>query len=297
MKYNTIGQSGILVSEVGFGCMSLDSTNNNKHLIDKALDIGINFFDTADLYEKGLNEEILGNALIGKRSECIIATKVGNQWRADGSGWDWNPRKSYILSAIENSLRRLKTDYIDLYQLHGGTVDDPIDEIIETFDTLVDQGKIRHYGISSIRPEVIRKYVQHSSIVSVMMQYSLLDRRPEENITKLLDENNISILARGCLAQGLLTGKSAVNYLDYTAEEVEVAAKAISFVSGNKRSPAETALLYILKKPVVASAVAGIRTIEQLMDCSRIDEVAELLASEYNFLSESVKPNVYQKFR
>lgn len=285
-----------MVSEIGFGCMSLDSANDNNYIIDKALDLGINFFDTADLYEKGLNEQILGNALRGKHSKCIIATKVGNQWRQDGSGWDWNPRKSYIFSAVEDSLRRLDTDYIDLYQLHGGTIDDPIDEIIQAFDTLVEQGKIRQYGISSIRPEVIREYVQRSSIVSVMMQYSLLDRRPEENIIKFLAENNISILARGCLAQGLLTGKPAVKYLDYSAEEVEVAAKAISFVSGNKRSRSQTALRYILKKPVVASAVVGIRTLDQLMDCGHIDKVAELLSSENNFLSESVRTNVYEKF-
>jgi aryl-alcohol dehydrogenase-like predicted oxidoreductase len=87
--------------------------------------------------------------------KVIIATKVGNQWRADGSGWDWNPNKDYIISAVEQSLKRLQTDYIDLYQLHGGTMEDPIDETIEAFEQLQKQGKIRYYGISSIRPTVI----------------------------------------------------------------------------------------------------------------------------------------------
>ena len=87
-----------------------------------------------------------------KRDQVVIASKAGNQWRADGSGWDWNSSKKHILAAAEESLKRLKTDYIDLYQLHGGTIDDPIDETIEAFEILKKQGKIRYYGISSIRP-------------------------------------------------------------------------------------------------------------------------------------------------
>ncbi|WP_069659733.1 aldo/keto reductase [Arcticibacter eurypsychrophilus] len=298
MKYNQIGQSDIQVSEIGFGCMSLGiDERNNKFIIDQALDYGINFFDTADLYEKGLNEEQVGKILKEKRSDCILATKVGNQWRADGSGWDWNPRKEYIIKAIESSLKRLDTDYIDLYQLHGGTLEDPIDEVIEAFSTLVDQGKIRQYGISSIRPEVIREYVERSAIVSVMMQFSLLDRRPEESMMKLLEENEISIIARGGIAQGLLVNKPAREYLNYTAKDVEVAAKAVNFVAGTKRSPSQTALLFVLKKPPVASAVVGIRTIEQLNDVAKTANVPDLTAAEYTFLGESVKPNLYEKFR
>ena len=142
----------------------------------------------ADLYDKGENEKLIGAALKEKRKDVIIATKVGNQWRADGSGWDWNPRKEYILSCVEGSLQRLNIDYIDLYQLHGGTIQDPIDETIEAFELLVQQGKIRYYGISSIRPNVIREYVKRSNIVSVMMQYSLLDRRSEETCLPLLQQ-------------------------------------------------------------------------------------------------------------
>ncbi|EOR95665.1 putative oxidoreductase [Arcticibacter svalbardensis MN12-7] len=298
MKYNQIGQSDIQVSEIGFGCMSLGiDERNNKFIIDQALEYGINFFDTADLYEKGLNEEQVGKILKDKRSDCILATKVGNQWRADGSGWDWNPRKEYIMKAVESSLKRLGTDYIDLYQLHGGTLEDPIDEVIEAFSTLTDQGKIRQYGISSIRPEVIKKYVERSAIVSVMMQFSLLDRRPEESMMKLLEENEIPILARGGIAQGLLVNKPAKEYLNYTVKDVEVAAKAVNFVAGTKRSPSQTALLYVLKKPPVASAIVGIRTIEQLNDVAKIASAPELTAAEYAFLSESVKPKLYEKFR
>ena len=171
MQYRPLGKSGLAVSEISFGGMSLgEDERQNALLLNKAFDKGINLFDTADLYQQGRNEASIGKALREKRKEVIIATKVGNQWRADGSGWDWNPRKAYILASVHESLARLQTDYIDLYQLHGGTLDDPIDETIEAFEQLQQEGKIRYYGISSIRPNVIREYVQRSHMVSVMMQ-------------------------------------------------------------------------------------------------------------------------------
>jgi aryl-alcohol dehydrogenase-like predicted oxidoreductase len=123
-----LGRSGLEVGVVAFGCMSLGEDHAaNARLIHAALDLGIDLFDTADLYRRGQNEETLGRALQGRRHSAIIATKVGNQWRADGSGWDWNPRKSYIKESVQGSLGRLRTDVIDLYQLHGGTIDDPMD--------------------------------------------------------------------------------------------------------------------------------------------------------------------------
>jgi aryl-alcohol dehydrogenase-like predicted oxidoreductase len=124
MRYQVLGRSTLLVSVVGFGCMSLGGDGEADRVIDRAVELGVNFFDTADLYEKGVNEQRVGRILRGKRDKVIIATKVGNQWRPDGSGWDWNPRKEYITRAVEESLARLQTDRIDLYQLHGGTVDD-----------------------------------------------------------------------------------------------------------------------------------------------------------------------------
>src|ERR1700739_2358102 len=126
MQYRELGKSSIKISRIGFGCMSLQPGQADiPLLIDKAIDAGINHFDTADLYDKGLNEEMVGKALKQKRKQVILATKAGNEWRKDGTGWDWNPSKAYIIKAAEQSLLRLQTDYIDLFQLHGGTIEDP----------------------------------------------------------------------------------------------------------------------------------------------------------------------------
>jgi aryl-alcohol dehydrogenase-like predicted oxidoreductase len=256
MVYTKLGRSDLNISKIGFGCMSLKgSLDETEKVIHKALELGVNYFDTADLYENGENEAKVGQILRGKRSEVILATKVGNQMRSDRSGWDWNPRKDYILTAVEQSLIRLKTDYIDLYQLHGGTINDPVDETIGAFELLQKQGKIRYYGISSIRPNVIREYVRRSNLVSVMMQYSLLDRRPEEECLKLLEDNGIALLVRGALAQGLLVDKDARPYLAKNQDEVAKAAYAVKQLTNEARNAAQVAILYALANNVAASAV------------------------------------------
>jgi aryl-alcohol dehydrogenase-like predicted oxidoreductase len=298
MNYRNLGTSSLSISEIGFGCMSLGKDHGeDARIIHRAIELGINFFDTADLYDKGMNEIALGKAIKGKRSQVIISTKVGNQWRPDGSGWDWNPRKSYILDAVNKSLERLQIDYIDLYQLHGGTIEDPIDETIEAFEILKQQGKIRYYGISSIRPNVIREYVKRSSIVSVMMQYSLLDRRPEESCLQLLRDNNIGVLARGSIAQGLLIDKPAKEYLGHSKEQVTKAAAAIHELSNKERTPAQTAIQFVLNNPAVTSAVAGIRTMEQLQEISGASNASSLTANEMQVLNTSTKPMVYEQHR
>ncbi|WP_207430204.1 aldo/keto reductase [Sabulibacter ruber] len=298
MKYKKLGTSDLQVSEVSFGCMSLKGEEPlNIRLLHQALEQGINFFDTADLYDKGQNEELVGKAFQGKRDQVIIATKVGNQWRPDGSGWDWNPTKAYILEAVEKSLRRLQTDYIDLYQLHGGTIEDPIDETIEAFELLKQQGKIRHYGISSIRPNVIREYVKRSSMVSVMMQFSLLDRRPEEQMLDLLQQHQIGVLARGSLAQGLLLGKAPNTYLGHTADEVAHAAKVLRSVAQSEEQAMETAVRYVLHHPAVTTAVLGIRTPEQLQDALAAAHSADLTQEKFLSLREQISLALYEQHR
>jgi aryl-alcohol dehydrogenase-like predicted oxidoreductase len=294
MEYCFLGKSDLHVSRLGFGCMSLDPKDpQGVNILHKALDAGLNYFDTADLYNKGQNEMMLGLAFRDKRKELILATKVGNQWRNDGSGWDWNPSKKYILSSVDQSLERLQTDYIDLYQLHGGTMEDPIDDVIEAFEWLKSAGKIRYYGISSIRPNVIREYVKRSSITSVMMQYSLLDRRPEEEMLSLLKDNRIGVLARGTLAKGLLISKPAEHYLNYSAEQVSKVAATVKSVSGNKSDALETSVHFVLKNPAVSSAVIGIRTEAQLKEALAIREAGLLREDQLETLRNILPANKY----
>jgi aryl-alcohol dehydrogenase-like predicted oxidoreductase len=296
MTYQTLGKSPLRISSIGFGCMSLKPNNpDNENILLRAIDLGINFFDTADLYDKGENEILLGKALKQKRKDIILATKVGNQWRSDGSGWDWNATKSYILSAVEKSLQRLQTDYIDLYQLHGGMITDNIPETIEAFEELKKSGKIRAYGISSIRPNVIREYVKLSSIDSVMMQYSLLDRRPEEECIPLLQQNNISVLSRGGLAQGILVDKPSKDYLGLTSTQTKSAADIIHQLSSDKRTAAQTALQFVLSQ--VPIAIAGIRTMDQLEEIAATANTPALNNEEIELLKASVPAMKYADHR
>ena len=298
MNYRILGKSGLSVSRIGFGCMSLgENDTDNRKVVHAAIEKGINFFDTADLYGQGNNETTLGKALKEKRKDLIIATKVGNQWKPDGSGWIWNPRKEYILAAVNNSLQRLQTDYIDLYQLHGGTIADNIDECIEAFHLLQQQGKIRFYGISSIRPNVIRSYAWRSAISSVMMQYSLLDRRPGETCLDLLEDKNIGVLARGSLAGGLLVDKPAKTYLDYTAADVKKAADSIAAFSTPTRTSTQTALQFVLQQPAISCAVVGIRTMAQVESAVTAIEQPPLTNDELTCLQQAIPANYYKEHR
>jgi aryl-alcohol dehydrogenase-like predicted oxidoreductase len=298
MKYKQLGKSSLQISEIGFGCMSLPASDTESSLlINRAIELGINFFDTADIYEKGLNETRVGKIIKNKRASLIIATKVGNKYKKDGSGLEWNPSKKHIFSAANESLNRLQTDYIDLYQLHGGTMEDDIEETIDAFETLKQQGKIRYYGISSIRPNVIREYIRLSGIVSVMMQYSLLDRRPEETCLSLLKENNIGVLARGSVAKGLLINKPATSFLNYSEDDVKKASSAINSISGKQRSKAQTALQFILQHNAISSAVAGLRTIEQLEEIVETINTPQLLENEMEILRNSIPVNYYDQHR
>lgn len=298
MIYQQLGKSDLKISRIGFGCMSLKpGDSQSEKVLHRAIELGINYFDTADLYDKGANEEMIGKVLKQKRDKIILATKAGNQWRPDGSGWDWNPRKEYILKCAEESLKRLQTDHIDLYQLHGGTMDDPIEETMEAFEQLVKQGKIRYYGISSIRPNVIRHWSEYSNIVSVMTQYSLLDRRPEEETLDLLKQKNIGVVVRGSIAQGLLVYKPSKQYLNYSEEEVSKAAKAIQLLSDNHRTAAQTAIQFVLNHPSVTSAIVGIRTLKQLEEAVSASNISLLSNSDMEALKNLLPVNYYKEHR
>lgn len=286
------------MSRVAFGCMSLDpSRGDHAPLINQAIDAGINLFDTADLYNRGNNETMLGKALGSRRKEVLIATKVGNQWNPDGSGWQWNPRRDYILRAADDSLQRLGTDHIDLYQLHGGTIDDPYEEALDAFETLRQQGKIRYYGISSIRPNVIRRFAASPALSTVMMQYSLLDRRPEETCLALLQSKGIGVLARGTVAGGLLTCKTPKAYLDHTAAAVMQAAAVVrALAAARQTAPAAIAIGFALANTAVSSAVVGIRNQQQLAEALQAMNVS-FTRDEYTALQQAAPELLYREHR
>ena len=298
MQYKKPGKSDLEISRIGFGCMSLKNGENaNIRLLHSALCKGINYFDTADIYDKGANETLVGKAFQRKRDKVVLATKVGNVWKKDGSGLDWNPSGQHILQSVEHSLRRLRTDYIDLYQLHGGTIEDNMEETVEAFELLKKQGKIRYYGISSIRPNVIGQYVKHSNIVSLMVQYSLLDRRPEETLLPLMQEDDIGIVVRGSLASGLLVDKSAREYLGHTVQEVQQIQKTVQALTNAHRNTAAVAIQYVLQHTSVTSAVVGVRTEQQLEDALAAIDATPLSQEEYQLLQNKIPAQMYGQHR
>lgn len=301
LKRNRLGNSDLVVSEIGFGCMSLPLEDEQAAdaIVHKALERGVTFFDTADLYGQGRNEAFVGRTLKPMRHQVVLATKVGNRWTPGQSSWTWDASKAYILQAVEDSLRRLQTDYIDLYQLHGGTIEDPIDDVIEAFESLVQSGKVRAYGISSIRPNVIREYVQKSKIASVMMQYSLLDNRPEETILDLLQKHNVSVIARGPVAGGRLSDKERIAsdpYLDHSAETVTRAWEALSNLREGVRA-SQLAIRFSLSHPAVATAIPGASRESQLVENAGAALLSPLTSDERAQLAQQIPKIMYSLHR
>ncbi|MFZ3588544.1 aldo/keto reductase [Bacillus sp. DJP31] len=302
MNYRQIGSSDLLVSEIGLGCMSLGTDEKKaRSIIDEALDLGVNYLDTADLYDFGVNEEIVGKAIKQKRQNMILATKVGNRWETGQEGWSWDPSKQYIKEAVKKSLKKLQTDYIDLYQLHGGTIEDHIDETIQAFEELKSEGVIRYYGISSIRPNVIREFMKKSSIISVMMQYSILDRRPEEVMLEWLNTQNISVIVRGPLAKGLLTNTWSERippsgYMHLTRNELVQALQNLK-TNFTNRSIQELAFRYCLANPTIAAVIPGASSISQIRENIHSALSTPLTKEEVHTIKRLVKADLYQEHR
>ncbi|MET1031783.1 aldo/keto reductase [Domibacillus tundrae] len=306
MNTREIGQSGIFASELGLGCMSIGTEEKQAEAILKtALDEGITYFDTADLYDFGLNEQLVGKTLHSVRDQVVIATKAGNRWTESKDSWTWDASKTYIKEAAKQSLKRLGIDYIDLYQLHGGTLDDPIDETIEAFEDLKAEGFIRAYGISSIRPTVIDQYVKRSNLSNVMMQYSILDRRPEVQALPILAENGVTVAARGPVAFGLLSNqwrdklpkasKKGLNW--YNEAELETVLSTLEKNLPEGRTLNSLAFRYVLQHPAAATVVAGASSVEQLKENARAVQEAALTEEEYKWIQDISKTADYDAHR
>lgn len=282
--------------ELALGCMSLpERFSDAKKIIYAAFDSGIRFLDTADLYQKGQNEQNIGRAIQTKRNQLILASKVGNQWNAEGTAWAWNPRKAYILQAVEESLKRLRTDYLDLYQLHGGTLEDPLEEALEAFELLISQGKIKAFGISSIRPNVIRKVMTMSPPATIMMQYSPLDRRPEEEVFPLLEKSETRVLVRGALAKGILIDKPAIAFLDFSKEKV---AEIKTEIQSQGFSPESVLIRFGLVEKSVSSLAIGASSVDQVEKIRKGYAESKTIPVDLILnLKQKFTPNLYQDHR
>ncbi|MDH9165108.1 aldo/keto reductase [Staphylococcus epidermidis] len=263
-------KNGIEISELGLGCMSLGTDYKKAQpIIESAIDNGITYFDTADIYDQGVNEEIVGKALkkYQNRDDIVIGTKVGNRLTNDGH-MTWDPSKKHIKESVKGSLKRLGLNHLDLYQLHGGTIDDPLDETISAFDELKQEGYIRAYGISSIRPNVIDYYLKNSQIETLMSQFNLIDNRPESLINDVHDKQ-VKILARGPVFKGLLTSKSVDvidekfknGVLDYTQDELGSTIASIKELESNLTA---LSFKYLTSHDAMGSIIVGASSVEQL---------------------------------
>lgn len=283
-----LGNSGLSVSVAGLGCNMLGSTVPPAEvpaLIGAALDAGITFFDTADVYGNpaGASEELLGAALGSRRADVVVATKFGMDMRgANGPDWDARGSRRYMMRAVEASLRRLGTDWIDLYQLHAPDPATPVQETLSALDDLVRQGKVRYVGLSNVTGWQLADAVWTADqgglapVVSVQNRWSLLARGVEGEVVPAAEHYGVGLLPYTPLASGLLTGKyrrgeaaPAGTRLTLIPERLATAdfdrIDALTALAAGWGIPVATlALGWLAAQPTVGSVISGARTAEQL---------------------------------
>ncbi|HTX49220.1 MAG TPA: aldo/keto reductase [Caulobacteraceae bacterium] len=288
MDYRRLGDSGLKVSEIGLGCnnfgMRLDQAGTDA-VIDAAIEHGVTFFDTADVYGgRGKSEELMGNALKGKRHQVVLATKFASPM-GDGPDKRGGSRR-YIMDAIEASLKRLHTDYIDLYQMHQPDRDTPIEETLGALDDLVTRGKVRYVGNSNFTGWMIAdadwtaRNEHLNRFVSAQNNYSLLERRVEHEVTPACERFGLGMLPFFPLASGLLTGKYTrgeappegtrlANFGPRAAaalkdENFDRLDRLTAWAQERGHTLLELAFAWLLGHPVVSSVIAGATKPEQV---------------------------------
>ena len=223
MKHVTLGAAGLEVSRLGLGCMGMSAfytgsgTNESESIttIHRALDLGVTFFDTAEMYGPYVNEELLGRALGSRRSEVVVATKFGTISHRAGDAFGLDGSAENVRLSVEGSLKRLNTDYIDLYYQHRMDPDIPVEETMAALAELVKEGKIRHIGLSEAAPETIRRAHAVHPVAALQTEYSLWSRDPEQEILPTVRELGIGFVPYSPLGRGFLSGTiRSVDQLD-----------------------------------------------------------------------------------
>ncbi|PNR92522.1 aldo/keto reductase [Petrotoga sp. 9PWA.NaAc.5.4] len=320
MKYVNLGKSGLKVSEVSLGTMTFgreaDEKEANK-ILEYYFDNGGNFIDTANVYAEGKSEEILGRALRGKRNNIVLATKVFFP-----TGKDFNEKgvsRNNILRAVENSLKRLQTDYIDLYQIHCWDYFTPIEETLSALDYLINKGYVRYIGISNFSGWQIEKALKvsevnrYEKIISAQMQYSLVVRDIEMEVMPVCNAEGISLVAWGPLGGGFLSGKYkagekpkegriAVAENDWeeswdkraTEKNFKILEKLEGIAKARNKTVAQISLNWIISRNVIP--ILGIRTLKQIED--NMGAVGwELTQDELNELNSISEPEERYPYR
>ena len=286
MEYRTLGRTGLKVSVIGLGTMvhagHFGPMKDEESLdaIDAALDLGVNFIDTSDAYGAGYSETLLGKALKGKRGKVILATKGGNVMAGPNRGKRIFAA-DYVGRVMEESLRRLQTDYIDLYQLHNPDVEVIRGgEVWELLERRKKEGKIRHYGVSINKMDEGTAAVRGGRSDTIQIEYNLLDQEPAQEVFPLAQKANVGVIVRVPLRRGLLTGKftledqqrfqgedvRARNFAGEIFQKELAKVESLRFLAKPGRSLAQAAIAFCTAQPAVSVVIAGARNGQQMRD-------------------------------
>ena len=288
MQTRKLGTTGVDIPAIGLGCMGMSSVYGaaddatSISVIHRALELGINFLDTADIYGVGGNEELVGRAIKGKRDQVVLATKFGNvlkgSW-ADGKGYAIDGSPAYVKRAAEASLRRLGVETIDLYYQHRVDPRTPIEETVSAMADLVKEGKVRYLGLSEAAPETIRRGHAVHPIAALQTEYSLWTRDPEDELLALTEELGITFVAYSPLGRGFLTGelKSPDDLAqndwrrlnprfqgDNFRKNLELVEELESMARAKGTTAARVALAWLLTRGDHVVPIPGMRRIERL---------------------------------